>query len=79
MIIKKKCIITGKINELDLPVTQTQINNWRSGMLIQDAMPNLNTFQREFIMTGITNDTWKKHLNETKEIVNEILNPERND
>jgi hypothetical protein len=26
--------------------------------LIQDAFPNLNASQREFIMTGMTDDDW---------------------
>lgn len=81
MIIKRKCIITGKFNQLDLPVTQTQLDRWKAGLPIQDAMPQLNDDEREFIITGITKETWDKHLpkDETKEIVDRILNPERND
>ena len=81
MIIKRKCIITGKSNQLDLPVTQTQLDRWKAGLPIQDAMPHLNDDEREFIITGITKETWNQYLktDETKEIVDGILNPERND
>ena len=42
---------------------------------------DLNDDEREFIITGITKETWDQYLkaDETKEIVNGILNPERND
>jgi len=47
-------MFSGKINTMDLPVTMSQMNDWLSGKLIQDAMPNLSVEQREFIMTGLT-------------------------
>jgi hypothetical protein len=43
---------------LEIPVTQQQLDNWKNGMLIQNAMPNLNPEQREFIKTGILGDDW---------------------
>lgn len=52
MIIKKKSDITGKIHVMDLPVTQEQLDRWYNGELIQRAMPNLTSAQREFLMTG---------------------------
>ena len=45
---------SGIVRTLDLPVTQEQLDNWRSGVLIQNTMPNLTADQREFLMTGIT-------------------------
>lgn len=58
MKITRKCIITGKKNTLDLPVTEEQIDRWRSGELIQRAMPHLTPDQREFLMTGILPEVW---------------------
>ena len=43
---------------LELDVTAQEINAWRSGMLIQDAMPRLNEHEREFIISGITQEEW---------------------
>jgi hypothetical protein len=51
--------LTGRINFLSLDITEEQIHSWHNGELIQNAMPNLTADEREFIMTGITSDSWK--------------------
>jgi hypothetical protein len=38
---------------------------WVDGALIQDALPYLTADEREFLMTGITPDQWKKMFNNT--------------
>jgi len=43
---------------MDIPVTQSQIDAWESGTLIQDAMPNVSADHREFLKTGVTPDEW---------------------
>jgi hypothetical protein len=43
----------------DLPVTHEQLEAWMSGTLIQNAMPNLNSADREWIQTGLTKEDWK--------------------
>lgn len=45
--------LTGKENTLDIDVTADQLSAWSRGQLIQDAMPNLTSAEREFIMTGM--------------------------
>jgi hypothetical protein len=51
---------TGKENTLDLPVTRQQIDDWKnSRFLIQDAFPDLTPGQREFLMTGYTEEDWE--------------------
>ena len=60
MLIQRRSLISGLIRTLDLPVTEEQIEAWENGALIQDAMPNLNTAQREFLLTGITDDEWNE-------------------
>ncbi len=52
--------LTGKINFLSLDITKEQLRSWHNGELIQNAMPNLTIDEREFIMTGITPDSWSK-------------------
>lgn len=42
----------------DLPVTEEQLQKYINGALIQDAFPNLSASDREFIMTGVTDDEW---------------------
>jgi hypothetical protein len=61
MKITKVSILSKIERSLDLDVTAEEIKAWKSGMLIQDAMPRLNENEREFIMTGITAEEWEKH------------------
>lgn len=64
MEITKTDPVTGKVNTLDIPVMESQIQSWRLGAPIQDAMPDLTPDQREFIMTGIMPDSWEKIFEE---------------
>ena len=58
MIITKVSMLSNIERSLELDVTAQEINAWRSGMLIQDAMPRLNEHEREFIISGITQEEW---------------------
>lgn len=60
MLITRKSMVSGKINTFDIPVTEEQLLSWRNGLYIQDAMPNLSDSEREFIMTGITDEEWEE-------------------
>ena len=51
--------ISAETNVMDIDITQEQLALWESGrVLIQDAMPNIGSDEREFIMTGITPQEW---------------------
>jgi hypothetical protein len=54
--------ITGIIRTIDLPITEEQLIDYGRGARIQDALWNLNTSQREFFMTGITEEEWEKFI-----------------
>jgi hypothetical protein len=58
MIIRKISPFSGKVNHMDLPVTDEQICRWQNGELVQHVFPHLTADQREFLMTGITSDEW---------------------
>jgi len=58
MLITRTSAFSGKTRTLDLPITQEQLDKWKRGMLIQDAMPSLTADDREFIKTGITPEEW---------------------
>ena len=49
---------TGKSHTFDLPITQSQLDDYANGHLIQDAFPKLTPTQREYIRTGITPWEW---------------------
>ena len=60
MQITRKSPFSGKINVLEIDVTQEQLNRWENGELIQKVFPHLTPDEREFIMTGITADEWNE-------------------
>lgn len=45
--------VTGKDNDMELDVTNEQLQAWENGTLIQEAMPNLTEDEREFLITGL--------------------------
>ena len=58
-------ILSGIPRTKNIPVTKSQIYNWKiAGVLIQNAMPNVSVTDREFIMTGITQEEWTETFNE---------------
>ena len=64
MIIKRRSQMSGVVRERDLNLTQEQYDQWRNGALIQNAMPQLSKDDREFIMTGITQEEWDEAYGE---------------
>ncbi len=67
MLITKTSMISGITRTLDIPVTQEQIAIWSAGAFIQDVMPQLSDAEREFVMTGITQEEWVAFCNEIDE------------
>ena len=58
MMITKKSMFSGQAHTMDLPVTRAQLDRWQGGELIQDVFPFLSRAEREFIVTGTTQDEW---------------------
>ncbi len=53
-----------KDHSREIDVTQSQIDAWKGGVLIQNAMPNVSEDDREFLMTGITPEEWDTHFSD---------------
>lgn len=51
---------SGVERTMEIPVTQKQLDTWKGGALIQDAMPDLSADEREFLMSGITPEEWRE-------------------
>ena len=64
MQITRKSTLTGLTHEMNLPITQQEIDRWQGGELIQDVFPNLSDDQREFLKTGITAEEWEEAFGE---------------
>lgn len=68
MLIMKKSSISGDYHSVDLDITQDQLdrieNRFNTKELIQNIVPNLTPGEREFLMTGITEQEWNQLYNE---------------
>jgi len=51
-----KCSVTGQLQSVTVPVEQ--FDAWRNGTLIQRAMPQLTSDERELFITGTTKAEW---------------------
>lgn len=51
---------TGVTREKEIDITSEQYALWESGVVIQNAAPHLSAEDREFIMTGVTQEEWVK-------------------
>jgi hypothetical protein len=60
MQITRNNIFTGMPVTRDMKVTSEQIANWKNGMLIKDAMPNITSSEREFFVSGVSDEDWEK-------------------
>jgi len=57
-------MISGKTNSMVLPITSAQLDRWTGGELIQNVFPDLSVDQREFLMTGVTQEEWNQNFGE---------------
>lgn len=72
--VTRPSLITNKVHTVSFGgVRYDDVVNWlmakatRTNELIQDAFPQLNDAEREFLMTGITEEEWKTHMKEDEE------------
>jgi hypothetical protein len=64
VLVIRRSPFSGKTHEMDLPITEKQVADYRSGTLLQNAFPNLSADEREFYKTGITAEEWKATFGE---------------
>lgn len=55
----RKSLLTGTVRERSLDVTEAQLQAWKGGALIQDALPHLSAADREWLQTGILEGEWE--------------------
>jgi hypothetical protein len=58
MLVTRKSMATGITRSIELPITEDQISSWENGEPIQKAMPELSQSQREFFISGMTDEEW---------------------
>jgi hypothetical protein len=60
MLVKMTNPMTGVVGEMEMPVTPTELAEWRGGAgPIQNVLPQLNEDQREFLISGLTPKDWE--------------------
>ena len=64
MKITRKSPLTGETATKEIDVTAAQIASWEGGELAQNAFPNADSDEREFIMTGYTDYDWDEMFRE---------------
>jgi hypothetical protein len=67
MLIRRRSQITGIVRERNLDITEEQLNRFFSGELIQKCFPNLSVGDREFILSGITEEEWDTTFSDSEE------------
>lgn len=58
MLITRTSQVSGVQRTLDINITAKQLMAWKLGAKIQDVMPHISSNEREFILTGITEEEW---------------------
>lgn len=58
MKITRTSMVSGKTRTKDLNCTQEQLDRISRGELIQNVLLHLTSSEREFILTGITDEEW---------------------
>ena len=60
--VTRQSVLTRQINTMELPILQEHLEIYDTvgDILVQDAFPNLDKEQREFLISGITPDEWNE-------------------
>jgi hypothetical protein len=64
--VTRQSIVTRKMNTMELPILQEHLDIYDTvgDILVQDAFPNLDKGQREFLISGITPQEWNETFGE---------------
>ena len=60
--VPRRSPFSGFVNTMQITMDPDDYRAWRTGVPIQCALPYLRPFEREFLLTGITEDDWARNL-----------------
>jgi hypothetical protein len=62
--VTRQSVLTRQMNTMELPISQEHLDIYDTvgDILVQDAFPNLDKEQREFLLSGITPQEWNKYI-----------------
>lgn len=58
MDITRKSLLSGITRTRNIAITTDQHSDWENGELLQNVVPDLSDGDREFLISGITEDEW---------------------
>lgn len=61
--IAKTSIISGQENVMTIECSIEQLNRWQGGELIQNVFPHLTDAQREFMISGMSEEEQSDYFN----------------
>lgn len=64
MQITRTSTLTGVTRTMDIDVQPHEYYAWLNGGLIQNCMPHLSVSDREFLISGVTDDEWENMMYE---------------
>ena len=64
----RKSMISGMFNTREISISYEEYDAYlKSGALIQNYFPHLTDSEREFLLTGITDEEWDEVMTEHEE------------
>lgn len=60
MLIRKQSVITGDVHEIELDVTQAELDRHLDGELAHKIWPQMTPPDREFLISGVTPQEWNE-------------------
>lgn len=58
--------LTGITHTVNIRISDHKLRAWRAGLLrgrLADVFPELSDYEREFLVTGITESEWRRFVN----------------
>jgi hypothetical protein len=62
--LSKVSLFTNRLNTMCIEMEIEDFYEWQKGALIQQVLPYLSPSEREFLMTGSTDDEWDEIFKE---------------
>ncbi len=65
--VRKRSVLSGRLNEMDLLIDPTALERWMSSAraerpFLRDKFPHLSADEREFLLSGSTPDEWDRYF-----------------
>ncbi len=67
MKITRRSIMSGIVRTREIDITEEQLEQWKNGKHIQWLCPQLSAEDREFMITGTTQEEWDEAFKDFKE------------